>query len=365
MSNNNSRFVRDIKRRVIQKCGFPIRNKRDCGLLSEMILTTVGEAISITTIYRLFLEGNDGHKYYTSTLNILARFIDFKSWNDFYFDVLLNEDVSGISSQETFGRSEPSLIDFTIRSRSWLVLNEYFDSFINVNRQESFQTLGWSMYVALLRNPEVELEFYQKFAGHAIVRKTFFELAADPDNLLPRYRDALELYIQNIPKMPEAIQSRDYVFGYSLLIRFDFLKLQLDNVILNFEMYFNKEDIAEYFRNVEPVYPLARLAQAKWLYLYSKGMREDLNRFEIWWFKWTKRNWNNWDLTERKAVLYCAVEASMLTSMEDAFYPKVISQFSEFVAQIFGSRANPSCKLFLERTEFNGVRLQRMMRETL
>ena len=106
---------------------------------------------------------------------------------------MLNEDVSGISSQETFGRSEPSLIDFTIRSRSWLVLNEYFDSFINVNRQESFQTLGWktAIYVLYLSNCRTKLSRLEARIKDALVNnesvKLIRKLKASRETILENF----------------------------------------------------------------------------------------------------------------------------------------------------------------------------------
>ena len=363
MSRIDPRFMRDLKRRVVLKCGFPIITKSDCRVLADMISNDSGESISTTTIYRIFMESSEKHKYYVATVSILARFIGFRSWNDFYTDVLLNEDVSGISSSETFGKTEPSLLDFTIRTRSWSLLKEYFDSFANIERQESFQTLGWTIYVALLRNSQLEVEFYHEFANHPVVRKTFFELAADPDNFLPNYSKGLELYIASTPDVNENLKVRDYIFGNSMLLRRDFVNSDLNSLVSRYESVFMDRNFADYFVLTTSVFPLARLYQARWLYLACKGSISELLEHQDWFFKWCKANWKKWSLIERKAVLYCGVEASLMTSMESNFYPRVLHTFSDFVDSVFGRTVKPSVTSFLERTEFNGVRLQRMLRD--
>lgn len=72
-----------IKKRIENKYGKEIRYNKDCEVLSHMISNETKETISDTTLLRLFgfaKSKPENHRLYT--LDIIAKFIGFNSWNE-------------------------------------------------------------------------------------------------------------------------------------------------------------------------------------------------------------------------------------------------------------------------------------------
>lgn len=362
MKNGHSKFLKELKRRVIAVCGFEIVAKKDCKALSDVIRMRTGESLSEATIYRLFLHGSNTHTFYLSTMNILCRFVGFASWNEYRQQVSSNEDATGLPGVSAFPDSETSLLDHVIRRGAWEIASDYFDALKAKAQEDVYHVIGWTIYNALLNHPERELEFYKRFAHHPFVRTSFFEFAYDPDHLLPHYNDGFDLYLKGTAQMEKNRRFRDHLFAHSLLIRQSFIKGEQAKVIWRFEKYLFPEMEERAFANITQVIPLARLCEAKWIYLYCMEDHEHLKSFQKWWFDWVEENWNKWTLAEQKAVLYCAVEVAQMTDDEGFFFKKVLRVNKQFIATLFGQNNRPGMKEFLKRTEFNGVRLRKTLR---
>lgn len=362
MRNVNLKFLREIRRRIIEVCGFSIVAKKDCRALAELIRERTGETLSEATLYRLFLSNENGHKFYLSTYNILSVFVGFANWESFCHQLAKNEDSVGSAGVATMIDSKLNLLDHVFAHNGWHIAKDYFDH-LNLNRQdEVYHLVGWTIYNALKNHPEKEREFYNHFAGHAIVRAAFFELACDPDFHLPNYAFGLERYIAEISNMPKEVRLRDTVFAQSLLVRHAFLDGQQSKVIWRFEKFLFTELEEEALRAVQPALPLARLFQAKWFYLSCLEDVDMIREHQKWWFLWVESHWQNWSLIERKAVLYCAAEASLLTRDDGQFYRKMIRIHKQFIGVLFGQNITPSLHDFLMRTEFNGILIQKNLR---
>ena len=69
--------------KIFNKTGIYITNKNECKLLSQIIANEKIGYLSESTLYRIFLNPNSNHKPYKNTLNILAQFCDYSSWDAF------------------------------------------------------------------------------------------------------------------------------------------------------------------------------------------------------------------------------------------------------------------------------------------
>ena len=363
MKHVDEKYLIDIRRRVVIRAGFGIKTKQDCRVLSELIHEDLGETLSESTIYRLFLLKEDRHFFYKTTYNILSRFIGFVSWDDYCIQRSYNEEASGLSMLNAFSYEEPGLLDFVIRNEAWNIAKDFFDAVSTTQREESLQVVGWSIYLALKRNPDKERLFYELFAGHAAVRKAFFEFCADPDFLLPNYKFGYECYLKNMPSTVSTDYWRDYIFANSFLIRRLFIEGDLNGLVVRFENCFLKEFDRTLLNEVKPIYPVARFFQAKLLYRHVKSdLISVVECFHLF-IDWMHQYWPKLSLSERKSLLYCATEAAQMTKTIDVIYPTLCKEFRPFINVLFGEGSTPSSKAMLERTEFNGVRLQHYVRE--
>jgi hypothetical protein len=353
----------NLKRRTLLQCGFDIRTKKDCKRLSDAIRYELNEVLSEATIYRFFLGKENEHTFYESTYSIFAQFVGYKSWGEFCGHVLRDEETSGRGAENSFDLADPSLLDYVIKRKAWEIFEEYIKGLQLHGRTEGFHAVGWNIYIALLRNPECEMEFYQKFAANPIVRQAFYELAADPDEELPKYREGFQLYIKSIGQQPSQLQLRDHVFAHSLLVRSDYKNGNFTKVIWRYEKYL--EALASRaFQDVQEVLPRARLVQAKWLYLHALEETKSIGEFRKWALHWIGTIWKNTNIVERKAIMYCLAEAYDLTGDESNFIKQLSTKYTDFLSAYFISSAEVTAKMLLSRMEFNGVKLHKRSRET-
>lgn len=91
--------IKELILLVEAKLGRPLTAPVDFSLLSLEIEKKLNEAISISTIKRLVGYVNDEHKPSITTLNLLARYVDYPSWTTLQLQLddttsgSLNEDI--------------------------------------------------------------------------------------------------------------------------------------------------------------------------------------------------------------------------------------------------------------------------------
>jgi hypothetical protein len=72
----------ELKRQIALKLRFPIIGKPDCFKLSEVLLNEGYGSVSVSTLYRLFINYK-GTIPYRHTLDILAHYTGYLCWADF------------------------------------------------------------------------------------------------------------------------------------------------------------------------------------------------------------------------------------------------------------------------------------------
>jgi hypothetical protein len=85
---------------------------------------------------------------------------------------------------------------------------------------------------------------------------------------------------------------------------------------------------ATFFENIKSVYPLARYFQSQVLFHHLKqnntGMKHCYTRF----FNWIVPLFPSLNLSEKKAVIHCLVEAALLTHSATTFKAMLYKHFS-------------------------------------
>ena len=129
-------MVDTLKKEIERKIDRKIKNRGDCEFLSLMILEILDETISYNTLRRFF-----GLTKFTKpnikTLNILARFIGFNGYTDFYqnFGFKGRTSLFQISYQYLYNENEDEILDLIKEIKR---SNEDFTGFITLLIRELF-----------------------------------------------------------------------------------------------------------------------------------------------------------------------------------------------------------------------------------
>ena len=84
----NDTIIDDIKR----KSGLMFDKAVDFGLLSSYIYKDTGRTIGVTTLKRLFNYINDERKTSEYTLNTIALYMGYKSWDNYSSSKMLDSE---------------------------------------------------------------------------------------------------------------------------------------------------------------------------------------------------------------------------------------------------------------------------------
>ena len=134
-------LLSSLKSKLEEKLSFRIFSKLDCKKISELIQEKSAQTISESTLYRLFIWGENKNSPYIHSLDILAQFIDYKDW--FSLEKNLNHMgefqslYSGIFNSQEY----KSLLNFNIHNNSLMYqfYNQIF--YINVMLLHSYNHL--------------------------------------------------------------------------------------------------------------------------------------------------------------------------------------------------------------------------------
>ena len=123
-STFNNRTLSELKIQISIKLRFPINGKCDCLKLSENLLEEGFGSVSVTTLYRLFVNFN-GIIPYQNTLDILVNYIGYSSWIDFVEKIDVVNSNNSINQQNDISNN---LIFHCIESESIKPLTSFFES---------------------------------------------------------------------------------------------------------------------------------------------------------------------------------------------------------------------------------------------
>lgn len=256
----------ELFKKLCIQVGFPIRTKLDCLKVSELIDQAGLPGISESTIYRLFLLPKNSNQPYLHTLNILAKFCGYNSWNTFEQEQSEIEKIMfGFGKYEAKNTSFKSLIAVCIHNdelRPLLTYTEQFEQFKDYPYQAKFAE---EIFQAVLTNKNNEA-FFQKFSQFPVIRSQFFEILADPTFSIPNYETGIKYYLQDLNYEKSVKDLQDTLFGNCLLFRYYYVTQQTDKAKQLGKFLFKELSLNAIQTARIHVFPLARYIACQLMY---------------------------------------------------------------------------------------------------
>jgi len=158
-----------IKSKIEANAGFTIINKKDCQKLSALIEQQNYGNISVSTIYRFFLNNKLEQTPYLYTLNIFSKFCGFENWADFNREIICN--IQNLEKEPVYEdkSNHKSLIKCCLLTKSFDALELFFNSNKGDFSKEEFRIYGREVYEEITSDEEVKTEnFKEIFSNHYI-----------------------------------------------------------------------------------------------------------------------------------------------------------------------------------------------------
>jgi hypothetical protein len=245
---------------IFNKTGIYITNKNECKLLSQIIANEKIGYLSESTLYRFFLYPNGNHKPYKNTLNILAQFCGYNSWDTFinYCDsVFLFTDSNFLNN--TFNTI---ITDFVTKDK-FSSLVAIFDSIENENYKTK-EYVGLRTFISFQKTTSFS-SFIKQHGQHNFVRNILLESLYDPFHRIKGYTNGFKYYLDfSNPNGANYLQ--DYVFANAVLFRYYYLNDRTKAKEIGDKLY--DFPISDLEFNALYIYPKARYIAYKIWYLY-------------------------------------------------------------------------------------------------
>jgi hypothetical protein len=213
--------IQRLKAEIQLFVGIQVINRPSCMSLSEELKAHYGLSISSSTIARLFLNDTENHHFYLDTLDKFTDLVQKGStWGQYCESVLTQKDQAlsiGIHHDIDFRNT---LLYINFEFSGWKVIRNYFERLQPYLNHSNYQyitfDLGGALHRIVQSNVSFERSLYKNFVGFEAVRRSYFELLADPDFKLPNYKEGLIRYGKTIDySHPNA--ANDLCFYLSML----------------------------------------------------------------------------------------------------------------------------------------------------
>ena len=188
-------YAHQLKRKIETQIGFQILRFQDCKVLSE-ILAKNKITISAHTLARFFGLLREVHRPYTSTLNLLAVFVGFKSFALFCNEILTKQ-ADSLSNQLNFSIGEFSFtaLELTIQNNDWKSMQLILNSFISEDMVEKNNLI---LYIEnTIRNHQKKDEFLKALTEIHNGKIFLFESFLNEENSDAFTNVGLKLFLDN------------------------------------------------------------------------------------------------------------------------------------------------------------------------
>lgn len=295
--------------------GFPIRTKLDCLKVSELIDQAGLPGISESTIYRLFLLPKNSNQPYLHTLNILAKFCGYNSWNTFELEQLEVEKMMfGFGKFEAKNTAFKSLITVCIHNNELKPLLTYTAQFEQFNAYPYQEKFAEEIFQAVLTNKNNE-DFFQKFSHFSVIRNQFFEILADPTFSIPNYETGLKYYLKDLNYEKSVKDLQDTLFGNCLLFRHYYVTQQTDKAIQLGKFLFKELNLNDAQLARIHVFPVARYIACQLMYFDILQQQKQLfTYFDQIIFELSQKM-DSYTNEEQRILFYSIGEALVMNSM--------------------------------------------------
>ncbi|WP_396153498.1 hypothetical protein [Flavobacterium sp.] len=200
--------------KIFNKTGIYITNKNECKLLSQIIANEKIGYLSESTLYRFFLYPNGNHKPYKNTLNILAQFCGYASWDNF---VNYCDSVHLFTDANFLNKTFDTIITDFINQEKFNSLIDVFDSVSNENYKTK-EYVGLRTFISFQKTTSFS-NFVKKYGQHDFVRNILLEALYDPFHRIQGYTDSFQYYLK-LTNPNDTNYLQDYIFANAVLFRY-------------------------------------------------------------------------------------------------------------------------------------------------
>ncbi len=346
--------MQSLKEEVQIFVGIRVSNRPSCNRMREELFSNYGFNISLSTLARFFLNTNVDNHFYLDTLDKFCSLVRVGcDWNAYCQKVLDQRDKSLSLGLNNDIDIRCGLLYINFENSGWKSLHTFFnriESFVdNANFHYLSFNLGVSLHKVLKSHPLYERSLYKHFIGYPSVRRSYFELLADPEFKLPEYKNGISSYGKTIDySSPNA--SNDLCF-YLVMIC---LKEERNGSIITF-----RENAAQLIHNFSlsnilelSIHPfnIGRFVAVKLIYTHLFNV-EDFNQQFSDVLHFVKSNVNSWNAYQKRLILFHLIYGLNRTSSSYSKFKSVESVFdSNIVDQ---NNFNQSALRFLYEKEPN------------
>lgn len=321
-----SEFEKDLLIHELSlKTGIIIKTKRDCKQLS-LLISEKDRFLSESTIYRLFIHNNQNYTPYMHTLDVLSEYCDYADWADF---IQKNEPRRSLIHLVGKNHSENQVKSFltcSIIQNDYKILKNYLLQFNYEVSDKDCHIVGNDAFKALLEHPKSCKKFYNELCGVPIIRRSFFELLADPDFELNDYHIGLELYLKQTLNSSSEKEIQDKIFAMSLLSRNAFMNGKKRDFLKNIQGLKKLKDEVILEGDHIATFPKARCLM--YMILYFNGFKSENDQL----------NYENWllDLLSNEKSSFTYEDSKIWSHTILDIYPYLIQkdQFKTIVGAI-------------------------------
>lgn len=198
-------FQRELRRKIQEKTTISVSEFYDCKKLADK-LAEDGIIISAHTFARFFGILKSNHRPYTSTLNLLANFIGFHSYNEFKITVKqqLENALANPLGQFHTGDFSYTALELAIQTNEWKSVQSILESFqYSCGDEKNTMSMFLGNWVRQHSNKN---EFLHALIEIENGRELFYESFVDEDDPENYYSEALsKYYVKNKNQVEKTI----------------------------------------------------------------------------------------------------------------------------------------------------------------
>jgi hypothetical protein len=305
----------ELKRQIAVKLRFPIIGKPDCFKLSEVLLNEGYGSVSVSTLYRLFINYK-GTIPYRHTLDILANYTGYLCWADFIDNLEIKKNnYSLIQPREV----SSSLIFHCMASEAYNPLTSFFES-IEVSEYKYKIKVALEVYDSLLSIEKPEL-FFLQFNKNKFVKQYVLEDAFDPAFRVKNYAYAFKLYEKDLDIDNSLMDIQDYVFSQSVLFRHYFLSGNSNYAFSIGTKIYKQTPVISSNLDAIFIFPNIRFRAYKiWFYQLIGASKNTIEDYVLELLDYCKNRYNELTSVEKKIILHSLAEVFCYSNIDTKYH---------------------------------------------
>jgi hypothetical protein len=315
-----------LRQALERELTFPLDSRSACNKAAMMLGAKGGSMPSATTLYQLFVASTGDRKPYMETLHALSRSLGYRDWNKFREGTEVS--LSGATLVLDQFQVLPELMASCLRRACYEVLDDLFEGWSDRLDHGALYDLGFSIYLALLKDPGLAKPFYVRYADHPVVRRAYFEVMADPYFRIADADDGLQHYLDASAPVEEEKGFQDHLFGRSMLFRHHYLTRDGRVLDQGRSLYSNGIDLKQL--NAMHVFPAARYLMYSIWYDVVQRRTERRKRRESMVIEWASaRLLESRTTPERNIIKHTLLEGFRTVGLLDRVLPDLLRIFPE------------------------------------